>query len=149
MLQTENRNVTLPPPVKISAVVKDVDKTIEFLSSLGLGPWQDFQYSPRDDEVMIGEPFSLKCSSTNLGPIVLELNQPLEERSFWARLLEAKGEGQFIVAFNVSNYDEIVAKLREQGNTVVVEALFEGKRWCYLDTKPGGIIFELLDNFDL
>lgn len=148
-MQPESNSVVLPPPVKITAVVKDADKTTEFLSSLGLGPWQRFEYSAHKDEIMIGEPFNLKCASTDLGSIVLELNQPCEKKSFWTQLLETRGEGQFIVAFNVSNYDEIVAKLREQGNKVVVEALFEGKRWCYLDTKPGGIIFELLDNFDL
>lgn len=45
----------------IGIVVKDIDKAIEWLSSTwGLGPWQVGDYSPQMDELMIGEPVSLK-----------------------------------------------------------------------------------------
>ncbi|MFC2024195.1 VOC family protein [Chloroflexota bacterium] len=130
----------------IGVVVKDMDKTTKFLSStLGLGPWDIFEYSTIKDEVTVGEPFRVKTAHTNLGPTILELLQPLDEGSIWVHLLKTKGEGLHNIAFNVSNYDEWVSKLQGQGATIVLGAIFRGKRWCYLDTKVGGITFELIE----
>jgi len=35
-----------------------------------------------------------------------------------------------------------VAKLKQQGGKMVAGGVYEGKRWCYFDTKPGGILVE-------
>lgn len=140
--------IALPAPFKISAVVQDIDKTIEFLSSTaGLGPWQIFEYSAEKDEVMVGEPFKIKVAWADVGgPLVYELIQPLAGRSVWSQFLETKGEGLHVIAYSTpSNWGEIVPKLQAQGATMLVGATFEGKRWCYLDTKPGGIRIELTE----
>ena len=100
--------------------VKDVDKTIEFLSSTaGLGPWQIFEYSAEKDEVMVGEPFKIKVAWADVGgPLVYELIQPLVGRSVWAQFLETKGEGLHVIAYSTpSNWGEIVPKLQAQGAT--------------------------------
>lgn len=140
--------ISLPSPFKISAVVKDIDKTIKFLSSTaGLGPWETFEYSAQKDEVMLGEPFKIKVAWANVGgPLVYELIQPLEGRAVWSQFLETKGEGLHVLSYSVpSTWEEIVTKLQAQGATMLVGATFEGKRWCYLDTRPGGIRIELTE----
>ncbi|TET17023.1 MAG: VOC family protein [Dehalococcoidia bacterium] len=141
--------IALPSSIDhLGVVVKDIDKTIEFLSSMwGLGPWQSLEYSPHKDEIIVGEPFKIKIACAKLGPVVLELIQPLEGRSLWSQFLETKGEGLQHVAFNLSNWDEMVSKLRERGSKMVAGGVFGGKRWCYFDTKPGGIIVDFMDNF--
>ena len=147
-MQSGTGAIALPPPFKISAVVKDIDKTIKFLSSMwGLGPWHTLDYKARKDDMIVGEPFKIKVAWADVGgPLVYELIQPLVGRSVWAQFLETKGEGLHVIAYSTpSNWGEIVPKLQAQGATMLVGATFEGKRWCYLDTKPGGIRIELTE----
>ncbi len=137
----------------IGVVVKDVDKTVEFLTSvLGLGPWQIFETveyykdEMKIDELRVGEPFRLKLAFARLGPIVVELLQPLEGTSVYSQFLETKGEGVHHIAFNVSDFDDKASKLEEHGCRIVAGGFAEGKRWAFFDTKRG-IIVEPLDNF--
>ena len=148
-MQSDN-TIALPSPNHIGVVVKDTDKTTKFLSSMwGLGPWQTFEYSPSKDEMIVGEPFGLKMAWAKLGSVVLELLQPVDRNSIWAQALETMGEGIHHIAFSVSNWDEMVSRFEEQGGRMVAGAIFEGKRWSYFNTKPGGIIIEFMDNFGL
>jgi catechol 2,3-dioxygenase-like lactoylglutathione lyase family enzyme len=147
-VQSESSAIALPPPFKISVVVKDIDKTIEFLSrSVGLGPWEIFDFSPRKDELMMGEPFKIKVAWANVGKsLVYELHQPLEGRSVWSQFLETKGEGLHLLAYSVpSTWEEIVTKLQAQGAKMLAGGTYEGNRWCYLETRPGGIRIELTE----
>ena len=147
--------VALPSPNHIGVVVKDVDKTSKFLSSMwGLGPWHTLDYKARKDDMIVGEPFRLKIAFAKLGSTVLELLQPVEGNSIWAQALETEGEGIHHIAFSVSNWDEMVSKLQDEGSKMlvcarVVGGTYDGKRWCYFDTKPGGIIVEFMDNYGL
>ena len=132
----------------IGVVVEDVDKIYEFLSSIwNIDPSQTLEYSPRKDEMVVGEPFRLKLAFAKLGPVVLELIQPLSKGSLWSQFLEDTGEGIHHIAFNVSNYDEMVSKLQEQGSKMVVGGKRRGTRWCYFETKPGSIIVEFRDEY--
>lgn len=131
----------------VGIVVKDVDKTIKFLSSIwDIGPTQTIVYSPSKEELIVGEPFTAKIGSVNLGTVTLELIQPLKGESLWSDFLKAKGEGIQHIAFGVSNYDEVVSKVQEQGNKMVAGSVFKGKRWCFFDTKLG-IVIEISENF--
>lgn len=120
----------------------------------GLGPWQTMDYVSPKDQMIVGEPFTLKIMYTELGPTGLELLQPVESpRSVWAQHIEAHGEGIHHIAFNLPNWDEMVKKLQGRGNKMLVCAQVkggehDGKKWCYMDMKPGGIVVELLENHD-
>ena len=147
-MKSGNSAVAFPAPFKISAVVKDVDKTIEFLSStVGLRSWETFEYSAQKDEIMVGEPFTIKVAWANVGgSLIYELIQQLEGRGVWSQFLETKGEGLHVLSYSVpSTWEEMVTKLQAQGAKMLVGAIFEGKRWCYLETKPGGIRIELTE----
>ena len=150
-MSADIHGMNLPIPDHIGVVVKDADKTAKFLSSVwGVGPWQLIDYTPRKEDMIVGEPFTLKIRFAKLGPTTLELLQPVEGKSVWAEALETKGEGIQHIAFSISNWDEMVSKLQEQGAKMVASAFSPvGKRWCYMDTKPGGILFELMDNFGM
>ena len=147
-MQSGTGVTVLPSPYKISAVVKDVDKTTEFLSStIGLGPWETFDYSAQKDEIIVGEPFKIRVAWANVGgPLIYEVIQQLEGNGVWSQFLKTKGEGLHVLSYSVpSNWEEVVKKLQAQGATMLVGAIFEGKRWCYLETKPGGIRIELTE----
>ncbi len=136
--------VALPASIDhIGVVVEDIDKTMEFLSSIwGLGPWQTVEVSFGKDRLIVGEPFRQKLAWAKLGSTTLELIQQIEGGGPWPEFLKTSGEGVHHIAFKLSNYDEMVSKLQEQGGKMVAGGVYEGKRWCYFDTKPGGILVE-------
>lgn len=144
--------MTLPSIDHLGIVVKDADKIAEFLSRLfGIGPWNIFDYSVNKDKVVIGEPFRLRIAAAKIGQMGFEFLQPVEGKSIWADFLETHGEGLHHVAFNVSNWDERFAYLQEQGAELLASARaadkFKGRRWAYFDTKSGGLIVEIMDNY--
>ena len=101
-MPSDNGAIALPPPNHIGVVVKDLDKTTEFLSSIcGLGPWITVEDSPHKDDITIGGPYRIKVAYAKLGPVILELFQPLEGRSIWSQFLEASGEGIHHIGFEV------------------------------------------------
>ena len=139
----------------IGVVVKDLDRSAEFLSSIwgyrpgqtmfGLRPRQIREVSCCKDEVLAGEPFRYKWGWTNVGPIVVDLLQPLDENSIFAQFLKTTGGGLHHIALEVSNWDEEVAQLQEQGSRMIAGADEEGLRYCYMDTGPAGIVIELIE----
>lgn len=139
----------------IGVVAKDIDKPAELLSSVwdyrpgqtmfGLQPRQTQEVSRRKDEVLTGEPFRYKWRWANVGPVAVDLLQPLDENSIYAQFLKSTGGGLHHIALEVSNWDEVVSQLQEQGSRMIAGATNEGLRFCYMDTGPAGIILELIE----
>jgi len=143
-LATDSSKTALPAPGHLGVVVEDLDKAKEFLSRvLGLGPWQVIDFAPTKDELFIGEPFRLRIAVAELAPLALELVQPLEGKSIWSEFLKSKGEGLHHIAFTVPNWDEMVQIMEQAGIRMAAGGTINGKRWCYFETSPGGIIIEL------
>jgi methylmalonyl-CoA/ethylmalonyl-CoA epimerase len=142
-MSTQKDAAALLPPSHIGMVVKDLDKTIEFLAALwGLGPWQSFEYAPSQKDLMVGKPFRLKIAHAQLGSMTLEVMQQVEGEGLWRDFVETKGEGIHHIAFSLPNYDEMVARMKARGFKMVAGGLFQGKRWCYFATEPGGMVVE-------
>ena len=136
-------------PEHIGVVVKDVSKTIEYLSSTYAITSSQIvgDYEPSNDELLAGKDFTVKVATVEMGSIKLELLQPLNEESILAEFIREKGEGLHHIAFSVPNLDEVIAKLKAQGVEMLLGGRVEGLRWIYMDTgkKPGGIITEFLE----
>ena len=125
---------------QIGIVVKDIDKVIESWSSMfGIGPWTFRDISGTDAE---GQSTKVRLAFTQLGPVQLELIQPMEGRIFHSDFLDTHGEGLHHLGFFVDDFEGEVANLLAQG----VKVLSEGPGiYAYLDTGgPGGVIFELI-----
>ncbi len=150
-MQSDAGVITLPSLAHICVVVKDLDKTTEFLSSLfGLGPWHTQEGSAKKEDLLVGEPYKVKVTWTELGPTLLELIQPLEGKSVWSEFIETKGEGLHHISFRFSNWDEVVSKVQEQGGKMVAGIVSgkSGRRVCYLDIGSGGIIVEFEEKLE-
>ncbi len=162
-MKENDRALALPNPDHIGIVVKDVDKTVEYLSYVGIpGPWKIFYHTAGADGLMVGKPFKIRIAAAKVGSVVFELIQPIDNDSLWAQFLENRGEGLQHIAFSISNFDAWVSRLQAQGSTIVVggrvsvqkddntiEAFGNpnGDRWCYLENRSrGGIVIELMDN---
>jgi len=125
---------------QIGIVVKDIDKVIESWSSLfGIGPWACRDFGGTDAE---GRPWKVRLAFASLGPLQLELIQPVEGRIFHSAFLEEHGEGLHHLGFFVDDLDGEVSNLLAQGARVLSEG---PGSYAYLDTGgPGGVIFELV-----
>ncbi len=134
----------LPGVSQIGVVVKDVDKTVEFFSSvLGIGPWRTVEATRTSEEITTGAtPYRVKLAFASLGPVQIELIQVLEGETIHSQFLRARGEGLHHLGFPVSNIDDMVAELGKRGISVL-----QGMRgrFAYMDTDAvGGIIVELI-----
>lgn len=144
-------SIALPNRIDhVGVVVRDAEKTASLLSSIWrIGPYSVLRISHNKDTLSIGEPWGAKLVFVNVGPISLEVTEPLEGSSIHHEFLKRWGEGIDHMAFSVSNWDETVKKFNERGNKMIMAGIYEGKRWCYFETQPGSIIIEFTDNFGI
>lgn len=140
----EGAKALLPGVSQIGVVVNDVDKTVEFFSSvLGIGPWRTVEASRTKEEITTGAtPYRVKLAFASFGPVQVELIQVLEGETVHTRFLKEKGEGLHHLGFYVPNMDEMVAELGKRGIGVLQS--MRG-RFAYMDTAAvGGIVVELI-----
>ena len=132
----------------VGIAVRNAQKTVQWLSSVwNIGTPEVFEYWPKGEDMIVGEPFGARLVWVKFGPLTLELLEPLDAKSIWAKFIAEKGEGIHHMAFGISNYDEMVAKMQAQGHTLLVHAVFEGCRWCYFETSPGGSVLEFREEY--
>jgi catechol 2,3-dioxygenase-like lactoylglutathione lyase family enzyme len=135
----------------IAIVVKDINRAVEYFSSLGIGPFQ--AYPPMQDYVKVNVPdkeafYALAIKQTQVGPVALQLIQPGEGKTIYKDFLERKGEGVFHLGFVVDDIDREETKLRTQG----LEVLSSGRRadgsgFTYFDTvDKAGIVLLIRQN---
>ena len=136
----------VPPPrlgelFHIGWVVRDCETAREELSArLGAGPFLSTGDEMRFDQVLVhGKPVPvwLKIAFGALGGVVIELLQPLDERSPHAEFLATRGEGMHHLGFLVTDLDEELAAARRANPKL--DLLIDGTgpgnefRWVYLD----------------
>jgi hypothetical protein len=138
-----------PPPgmfkefVQIGVVVKDLPRTVKALSEIfGIGPFRVITTPvdgiPTGRDVYRGQPanFVAHKAFASLGPIELELIQPLEGDSIWADFLAEHGEGIHHIRFNVPAVEPVVEYLAGHGiePTQSGPGLRPGTTWMNFDT---------------
>ena len=115
--------MTAPPPPRLGElfhigwVVRDCEAAQEELRTrLGAGPFLSTGDELCFDQVLVhGKPVpvSLKIAFGALGGVLIELLQPLDDRSPHAEFLAERGEGMHHLAFLVTDFDEQLAAARE------------------------------------
>ena len=152
MTNKEQPRVKLPPPDQVCIVVKDMDRAIEYYSSVfGWGPFQimesvtkDITYRGRKGDC------HLKLAFAQSGPIEIELIQVLEGETPHSDFLKDKGEGLHHLRFPVQGLDGILAELAKDGIEPIWSKDYteHGISFAYLNTeKIGGGVFELIDRY--
>jgi methylmalonyl-CoA/ethylmalonyl-CoA epimerase len=144
----------LPGLFHIGWVVRDCAAAQAELSArLGAGPFLSAGDESRFDQALVHgkpTPFSLRIAFGALGGVLLELLQPLDDRSPHAEFLATHGEGMHHLAFLVPDFDAQLAAAR--GADPEAELLIDGTgpgnpvRWAYLDGGVArGTVIELLE----
>lgn len=128
----------------VAIVVEDLEKAIQFYTSIGVGPFED--YPPLKEYVKLNVPdevgfHNVKIKVVQIGPIQIQLIQPGEGKSLYKDFLEKKGEGVYHLGFVVDNVDDSEAELRKLGLKVLSSGRREeGSGFSYLDTaEKGGV----------
>jgi methylmalonyl-CoA/ethylmalonyl-CoA epimerase len=108
--------------VQIGVVVADLDTAIQNLNQIfGIGPFRVVDWPPlgRTDieKYYHGEPgqYTARMAFTELGPVELELIQPLQGQSIWADFLRDRGGGIHHIRFNVDDTQKVKSYLAENG----------------------------------
>lgn len=140
MESSKTHKLELKTVDQIGIAVKDIDKVIETWSSMfGIGPWTFRDISGTDAK---GRSWKARLAFAYLGPLQIELIQPLEGRIIQSRFLETLGEGVHHLGFYVNDVDGEVANLQAQGAKLL---LTDPGNFAYLDSGgTRGIIFELI-----
>lgn len=131
----------------IGILVKNVEKATEYYECLGMG-----QFGPSNlvhvDRKIYGKPavgVKNAAKNTKLGPIGLEIIQPISGDTPQKRWIDSHGEGINHIAFIVDDIEEAISIMTEAGFKVISSSKNEGGGgMAYFDTdKVGGVQIEL------
>ncbi len=139
--------------VQIGIIVKDVEKTA--------GHYAEVFGIPRPAVVPIaddafaqttyrGQPSGAKGKAAffDLGPVQMELIEPVGAPSTWEEFLRTHGEGLHHIAFKTLNMAEARKFFASKGMETVQHGAWDGGRYAYIDSSQQlGAILELL-HFD-
>jgi methylmalonyl-CoA/ethylmalonyl-CoA epimerase len=149
----------MPPPrlpelFHIGWVVRDCAAAQQELSArLGAGPFVSAGKEARFDQALVHgkpTPFSLRIAFGVLGGVLLELLEPLDDRSPHAEFLDTHGEGMHHLAYLVPDFDKQLAAIRRARPEadLLIDGTGPGNpvRWVYLDGSAAhGTVIELLE----
>jgi len=123
----------------IGAVVRDVDKAVEYYQSLGIVD------EATDRVTMEGKKAKLIGRFIHIGSLLIELWQPVRGETIQQEFLNSRGEGVNHIAFHVDDLDKEKDKLVEKGIPVVFSVKDENGYMAYFDArKVGNILIELI-----
>jgi hypothetical protein len=129
---------------QLAIVVKDLQTTMElYHRTLGWGPWSVFEFGPPllHDTVVRGvpTPFTVLAAGTQVGPLEVELLQPVDGPSIYQEWLDRHGEGlHHIIGMKVGRD---TTALRQEFADLGIPELMSGcigqnLRFVYLDSQP-------------
>ena len=130
---------------QIAIVVNDMDDALEkYHRVLGWGPWNVYEHTPPSlhDTYVRGKPveYTMLGAECHVGPVDVELLQPLDGPSIYKEWLEEHGEGMHHIAVMRHTPEESAETMRHF-NGLGAEVLMEGRigesiHFYYLDTGP-------------
>ena len=136
-------------PHHVCLIVYDVDRTVAFYESVGIGPWLD--YPPLDEYTRLEVPDesafrAMRFRACQIGPLQLQVGQPGHGDSPYRRFLDEHGEGVFHIGFVVDEVDQGEATATALGLGLLMRGRREdGSGFTYFDVadRSGGIQLSL------
>ena len=132
---------------QVGVIVKDLDKSIEFLTSLGLGPFTIREINhPRANVRGKIVSYQVRIALAQQGAVQLELIEYQKGTTIQKEFLDEKGEGIHHLLFNVKDLKKTVEKFSRKGVPVLQSDNFVGGGGlAYMGSdKIGGIVMEVV-----
>jgi catechol 2,3-dioxygenase-like lactoylglutathione lyase family enzyme len=149
------KNLRLPNLGQVGVVVKDVEKAVDYYSTVfGIGPFDIYDFHPQRAWVNGKEidPIKLKIAMADLGSVKLELIELIEAHGLpHLDFSKTHGEGLQHLGFYSENYEEWKSYAQEEGMEILCEAEIEDelrgrRRAFYMDSSEvGGVLFEIIE----
>lgn len=134
---------------QVGVIVKNLEKTVEYLSSLGLGPFT-IRTATHPAAIMKGKKVSyqVRIALSQQGPLQLELIEYQKGETIQKEFLDEKGEGLHHVLFKVRDINATLEKFAQKGIGVLQQDRWvEGGGIAYMGTdKIGGIVIEIVQH---
>ena len=129
----------------IGVIVRDMDKAIEHYKSMGI-----VTVGREMPAVQTRQGAKVKARWAQMGPLLLELFQPIEGEDIQLEFLREHGEGIAHIGFTVADIDAEVDELLSNGAKLLFRIDHPtGTRIAYFDTREvGGFIIELVQPSD-
>jgi 4-hydroxyphenylpyruvate dioxygenase-like putative hemolysin len=139
--------------VQIGVIVKDAEQAARHYAEVFGIPKPEVV--PIADDSFANTVYKNKSSKAagraaffKLGPVEIELIQPLGAPSTWEEFLRKRGEGVHHIAFRTQKLTEAQQFFKSKGMETVQSGGWDGGRYAYIDgTQQLGTILELL-HFD-
>ncbi len=132
----------------ICIVVRDLDRSLAWYESIGMGPWTDYPKGGRYVEFEVPDKASsdaMRYKCLQLDNVEIQLCEPPPGASPQRRFLETHGEGVYHLGFEVPDRDAGEAQGRALGLAVTARGKREdGSGFAYFDTREGaGVVLEI------
>lgn len=130
-------------------IVSNMGKAIEYLESLGIGPFRMPDGQKWIEESFKGElhgkpaEWSVKISNAKVGEHEIELLQPSGGASALQEFLDEHGGGVHHIAYVVDDVRSEVLKLVNQGVEVLTSANLSTRGFAYIRTGADGLVIEI------
>lgn len=138
-------------PHHMAIVVRDMDKTVDYYQSLGMGPFvpaPPIQITKRTDRGKPIAPGSGKIKEVigNMGMVRLQLIQPVEGESLFQEFLDTRGEGVHHYAFLVDDIEKEEARFVDKGVEILSSVRVQGGGGHIIinTSETGGVLIELI-----
>jgi methylmalonyl-CoA/ethylmalonyl-CoA epimerase len=137
--------VTSKDLTKMVHVVRDVDKAAaSFTALFGLEPAPRVVTTtppdgsdPRIFTWFRGRNISgrVKLANLKMGPVTVELIEPVDAESPWAEFLRDHGEGIFSLVFTVTDFDAQIERLNASGMSIYHRGEYGSGRYAYFESR--------------
>lgn len=140
--------------VQIALVVRDLDETVrQWHDRYGVGPWHFYTYGRPLVKRMTrhGQPaeYRMRVALANVGPMRIELIEPLEGDTVYAEFVRDHGYGVHHLGVLVEDMEEALGRARAAGLAMTQDGAGFGPdgdgHYAYLDTESTmGTTIELI-----
>jgi methylmalonyl-CoA epimerase len=139
---------------QVAIVVKDLEATVEnYWTMFGIGPWHFYTYAkPLVKEMSYrGQPaeYKIRIALSQLGPLRIELIEPLDDRSIHAEFIKEHGYGVHHFGILVEDMQAALEQAGAAGLDMIQDGsgfgLHGDGHYAYLDTEAAlGVTLEFI-----
>ena len=127
----------------VCIVVRDIDRSVSFYESVGVGPWQDFpSLEPFGHDLVVPSAddfFKLKYKFADVGNVQIQLCEPPAGNTPQRQFLDQHGEGVFHLGFSVPDVDCAESLGRTAGLSILLHGRkADGAGFTYFDSADQG-----------
>jgi methylmalonyl-CoA/ethylmalonyl-CoA epimerase len=125
--------------VQVALVVRDLQASMKtYVERYGIGPWEIYEFNPDTVEDMKAGGARIESSwrlaLAQVGGVMWELIEPLDDRSPYAEFLAEHGEGVHHVGMAGTSFEGTLAELDAEGRAPLLSGRYGGIDFAYLPT---------------